>query len=196
MKDPTIPGPPPGSTTKLFTAVVLVLSGIGLGIFSLVIQADAVDQTSRVIALVVAGVVVFLCLGSAYALYRVVYPPSAKHLRISLTPSDVRRGSEVVVRLEIAHPDAVSDALELGLVCTEYYDEESGEGRATRQAVAHEEWHRPADDPLQTMRFPVPADAPYSYRGSCLSFVWRVSAREPRRLRFDRAVNVPLVVRP
>jgi hypothetical protein len=42
----------------------------------------------------------------------------------------------------------------------------------------------------------IPADAPYSYRGDCVSYVWRASARLPKRLRFDRAENVPLLVRP
>jgi hypothetical protein len=46
------------------------------------------------------------------------------------------------------------------------------------------------------VRFKLPPDAPFSYRGHCLSYVWRVSAREPRRLRFDPATNVELQVRP
>jgi hypothetical protein len=157
---------------------------------------DAVDHTARVTATVVAVGILVVCLACAYALYRGVFPPAAKHLRISMSSSDVRRGSDVVVRLEVDRPEKVSHRLELGLVCTEYYDEEAGEGRATRQAVAHEEWHSRAEGPLQTVRFPVPADAPYSFRGSCLSFAWRVTAREPRNRRFDHAVNVPLVVRP
>jgi len=46
------------------------------------------------------------------------------------------------------------------------------------------------------VRFAIPAEGPYSYRGDCLSFVWRVSAREPKRHRFDRATNVQILVRP
>lgn len=196
MKDPSSPGLPPGGGIRLSTAVVLAFTGIGLCAYAFVKRGDAVDHTAEVAVTVVGVALLVICLASAYALYRVVFPPAAKHLRISLTSSDVRRGSEVVVRLEITQPEKVSDRLELGLVCTEYYDEEAGEGRATRQAVAHEEWHPRAEGPLQTVHFPVPADAPYSYRGSCLSFVWQVSAREPRKRRFDRAVNVPVVVRP
>jgi hypothetical protein len=71
-----------------------------------------------------------------------------------------------------------------------------GSNRVTSQVVAFEDW-RPYDGgPAQTVRFKLPPDAPFSYRGHCLSYVWRVSAREPRRLRFDPATNVELQVRP
>lgn len=153
-------------------------------------------------AVTIVGIgVLVLCVFGAYGLYRVVFPPPARHLRLDVENPDVARGGEVVARLEHARPDKASDRLELGLVCTEFYDVRKSNGRGgsnrvTSQVVAFEDW-RPYDGgPAQTVRFKLPPDAPFSYRGHCLSYVWRVSAREPRRLRFDPATNVELQVRP
>jgi hypothetical protein len=148
----------------------------------------------------VAGVVLpLLFLLAAYGLVRMVFPPKARGVTLTVAVTDVRRGSEVDARLELAHPE--KQDFELGLVCTEYYDVETTDGkgnrsRSTSQAVAYEDWRPHSGDAVASVRFSVPADRPYSYRGDCISYVWRVSVRQPKRLRFDRAVNVPLVVRP
>jgi hypothetical protein len=196
MRDPSDPGLPPGAGTKLTVAAVLLLFGVGMAVYSFVLRDTAVNEAAKVAVTVVGVVLLILSVAGAYALYRLVFPPKAGHLRISVAGSEVRRGSEVTVSLEVQRSRRTSKRLELGLVCTEYYEIESGEGRATRQAVAHADWRPHTEGRRETVRFEVPIDAPFSYRGRYLSFVWQVSAREPRRMRFDRATSVPLVVRP
>jgi hypothetical protein len=199
MKDPGKPGLPPGGGTKLFIAVILAVGGVAVAIYAFASRADAVDDSART-TVTVAGIVLplFFLLG-AYGLMRMVFPPKARGVTVTVAVTEVRRGQEVDARVEIAHPD--TQGLELGLVCTEYYDEETRDSkgnaqRSTSQAVAYEDWRPQPGGGVQSVRFSVPANAPYSFRGDCISYVWRVSARQPKRLRFDRAVNVPLVVRP
>jgi hypothetical protein len=182
-------------------AALLLVGGIALAIYAFASRGSAVDSGART-AVTIAGVV-FLVLftGAAYGLYRSVFPPRARHLGLSVQSTELARGGEVVVQLELKKGKA-SDRLELGLVCTEFYDERRSDGRGgttrvTAQTPAFEDWRPPpGGGDTQTMRFTVPPDAPFSYRGRCLSFVWRVSAREPKRLRFDPATNVELTVRP
>lgn len=203
MKDPSKPGLPPGGGTRLTLVVTLVLGAVAMAVYAFVKRGDAVNHAARVGVTIVGVVLPLLALAGAYAIFRTLFPPKAKHLHLSVTNPDVQRGAEVVVNLEIARPEKVGDELELGLVCTEYYDVQTTDGRgnksrATRPEVAYEDW-RPQQglsSNQTSVRFQVPADAPFSYRGHCLSYVWRVSAREPLRGRFDRAVNLPLVVRP
>ena len=77
-------------------------------------------------------------------------------------------------------------------MCVERYDHpvptrgEDGEPAVERrigEEVAFESW-LPAwrTEERQTVRFRIPPDAPYSHEGECLSFAWRVSAREPDRV--------------
>ncbi|MEA2440244.1 MAG: hypothetical protein QOH76_1668 [Thermoleophilaceae bacterium] len=198
MKDPGAPGLPPGGGTKIFFAVFIGLGGVGLGIYAFALRGDAVDDNARTAVTVVGIVVPLLFLAGAYALLRAVFPPKARGVTVSVAVTDVRRGSDVEARLELA---TEKPGLELGLVCTEYYDVETTDGRGNRsrttsQAVAHEDWRPQSGGQLQSVRFTVPADGPFSYRGDCVSYVWRVSARQPKRMRFDRTVSVPIVVRP
>jgi hypothetical protein len=136
---------------------------------------------------------------AAYGLFRSVFPPKARHVKVEVERTDLKRGEDVVVRVEVG--SRASEKLELGLVCTEYYDERRSDGRGgtnrvTVQAAAFEDWRPQTPGPPQAVRFSIPADGPYSFRGNCVSYVWRVSAREPKRLRFDPATNVHLVVHP
>jgi hypothetical protein len=201
MKDPGAPGLPPGGGTKLFMAALLALGGVAVGVYAFASRGHAVNHGAKVAVTIVGVLLPLLFLGLAYALFRMVYPPSARGVTLTVAASDVRRGSDVEARLELANPDRVGERLELGLVCTEYYDIATSNGkggtqRTTSQAPIHEDWRPQAGGPLHTARFTVPGDAPFSFRGDCISFVWRVSVREPRKWRFDRAVNVPVVVRP
>ena len=96
--------------------------------------------------------------------------------------------------------------VEVGLVCTEFYDEESswtdGEGhthtsRTTSEATAHEAW-LPVESAagVQNVRFTIPPEAPFSYRGNCLSLKWEVVARGRRRRRLDAQARRELFVLP
>lgn len=199
MQDQVKPGLPPGGGMKLFVAAIFVLGGAAVAIYGFASRDGAVNSSASTAVTIFGIVFALVCLAVAYGLFRSVFPPKARHLKVEVERSDLKRGDEVIVRLEVGA--RASDKLELGLVCTEYYaarksDAQGNTQRATDEAVAFEDWRPQSGGPLQTVRFAVPGDAPYSYRGDCLSYVWRVSAREPRRLRFDPATNIPLEVRP
>jgi hypothetical protein len=115
-------------------------------------------------------------------------------LEVATADESVRRGGEIEALVTISSARGL-DGLEVGVVCTEYYDEEdttsSGDGstttsRSTSDEIAHESW-RPveASAGAQSIRFPIPANAPFSYRGECLSFKWEVVARGRRSRRLD-----------
>ena len=198
MKDPSKAGLPPGGGTKIFMAVLFALGGLAIGIYAFASRGDAVDDSAKT-AVTIAGIALPLVffLG-AYALLRTVFPPKARGVSVTVPVTDVRRGGDVDARVELTTD---KPGLEVGLVCVEYYDVETTDGRGNRsrntsQAVAYEDWRPQPSGAVQAVRFSVPVNAPYSYRGDCISYVWRVSARQPKRMRFDRAVNVPIVVRP
>lgn len=123
----------------------------------------------------------------------------------------MRRGEEVTVHIEITAPDEIDDRLEYGLVCIGWYDDQQrhhsssggGMGHSTHarrvavEAVAWEQWvEAQRATGTQTMTFRVPPDAPFSYEGRCLSFAWRASAREPKRMAIDPRRDVPIWVSP
>jgi hypothetical protein len=182
----------------MFMAVLFALGGVAIGIYAFASRGGAVNDSARTAVTVVGIVLPLVFFAGAYALLRVVVPPKARGVTVTVPVTEVRRGAAVDARLELSTD---KPGLELGLVCMEYYDIETTDGRGNRsrntsQAVAYEDWRPQSGGATQSVRFDVPVNAPYSYRGDCLSYVWRVSARQPKRMRFDRAVNVPIVVRP
>lgn len=139
------------------------------------------------------------------ALRRRRRPRLAEHIGVSTASDTVRRGEEVAVRLEIADLDRVAEHLELGLVCTVWYDRYERVGRGTdsrpsriiNERTAYEEWRSVSPGQrVQSVSFQVPANAPFSHEGSCLSFAWRVSAREPAAMRADPVRDHALWVSP
>jgi hypothetical protein len=193
---------PPGGALKLFVVALFVVCAIGFPVGGFIARDSAATKSDGDVTLGIAAGLGVLFLIGAYAIYRQVRAPRLRHVRVSVAKPEVRRGGHVDVQFEITNPSKVSERLELGLVCTEYYAEETTDGkgnksRTTSNAVAHAEW-RPQDrnGGVQSLRFEVPAAGPYSYRGDCVSYVWRVSAREPKKLRFDPATDVELTVRP
>jgi hypothetical protein len=124
-----------------------------------------------------------------------------KGLEVDAGQPEVRRGAEVEVLATITSARGLGD-LEVGLLCTEYYDEEDTDheghaSRSTSEAIAHEAW-QPLE-PLvgvQTARFGVPQEAPFSYEGDCLSFKWEIVARGRRRGRLDAQARREISVRP
>ena len=128
------------------------------------------------------------------------------HFEISSDIERLRRGEEVEATLAITDPEKVGDDLKVGLVCDELYAyedrqmESDGPDRVVRQtasAVAFEDW-QPAtsSDPMQTFRFRVPADAPFSHEGDTLKFRWTISARDAKRMRLDPKRDKALEVLP
>jgi hypothetical protein len=141
---------PPGGGGKLFTAALLAIAGPGLAIYAFATAGDAVSDNAAMWTRIAGAVLGAFFLFIAYVLYRKVVPPKARHLKVTLSAIEARRGDTVDARLEVTR--AGSEEIELGLVCTEYYDVEktsysSNSGstryRDTEDAVAHEEW-RPA----------------------------------------------------
>jgi hypothetical protein len=113
-----------------------------------------------------------------------------KGLQVDVGQAEMRRGSEIEALVTISSRSGLGD-VEVGLVCTESYDEQStdSEGqvsRTTSEDVAHEEW-LPLENMVgvQTIRLRIPAEAPFSYEGDCLSFKWELVARGHRSRGLD-----------
>jgi hypothetical protein len=106
-------------------------------------------------------------------------------LRVSAAETSGRRGGEIEALVTISSTRELGD-VEVGLVCTESYDEEDtdSEGRSYRRtmhATAFETW-TPVQSLVgsQSVRLSIPAEAPFSYAGDCLSFKWEVAVRGRR----------------
>ena len=201
MKDPVKPGLPPGGGLRIFTAVLMIGGGLAIGIYAFTQRDSAVDHGAKV-AVTIAGIalpIFFFAVG--YGVLRTVFPPKVRGVTLTLSNDEVRRGSNLDIRIEVANPDKMLTRLEFGLVCCEFYDVETTDARgnssrSTRQVDAYTDWRPFTGGATQSERFVIPETAPYSYRGDCVSYVWRASARLPKRLRFDRAENKTLLVRP
>lgn len=182
-------------------AVLLAGGGIAIGIYAFTQRGGAVNHGAKVALTIVGIVLPLFFLAAAYGIARSVFPPKVRGVTLTLSREDLRRGGDVEIRVEVANPDKMTGRLEFGLVCSEFYDIETTDARgnssrSTRQVDAYKDWRPFTGGPLQSERLVIPADAPYSYRGDCVSYVWRASARLPKRMRFDRAHNVTLLVRP
>ena len=130
-------------------------------------------------------------------------------LQIAPPAGEARRGEEVDVAVTVVDARRLS-GVDVGLVCTEYYDEEdrttstdsnghttTSTSRETREAVAHEAWVtvEPAVG-VQSVRLSIPPSTPFSYEGECLSFRWEVEARGRKHRRLDARAAAELRVLP
>lgn len=127
-------------------------------------------------------------------------------LQVGTSDQVVRRGDEVEALVTISSPEKLGD-VEVGVVCTEYYDEEDTDtdmntgnqstSRVTSDEVAHEAW-LPVEtiSGAQSLRFTIPPDAPFSYSGACLSFKWEVVARGRRSRGLDAQARSEFSVLP
>ena len=123
-----------------------------------------------------------------------------KGLELRVDQAQVCRGKELEADVLIASPARLGE-LEVGVVCTEHYDlkvhNEHGTDRSTSTAIEHEAWK-----PLQSVAgrqrvsLSIPAGAPFSYEGSCLSFRWEVVVRGRRRRALDKRASQQISVRP
>jgi hypothetical protein len=111
---------------------------------------------------------------------------AGRNLELIPASEQVRRGGRVEAALRM-DGDAARHAVEVGLVCTETYAtfmpsrSLTEEDRLMVDAVAYEHW-LPLEQgqTTQTFAFDVPVEAPFSYRGEHLRYVWHVCARRPR----------------
>jgi hypothetical protein len=122
-------------------------------------------------------------------------------LRVDAPSNEVRRGDEVELLVTVTSTRGLTD-LQAGIVCTERYAETDtdSEGRTTRttsNAIAHEAWVPIERTPgTQSIGLAIPLEAPFSYEGSCLSFVWEVGVRVRRSLRLDAEARHQISVLP
>jgi hypothetical protein len=152
----------------------------------------------------------FLAVGLMYSTLRKRRPSSlARRMpgtTLGVEREEARRGDELRVTVTLSPGAArADDPLEVGLVCVERYDytarAQTKAGpvnvRQTRDATAYERW-LPVERAVgeQSYVLGIPAAAPYSYEGECVSYFWRISARAVRRLRADPRSDHPIWVRP
>ena len=111
---------PPGGGTKLFTAALLAIAGPRLAIYAFATAGDSVSDNAAMWTRIAGAALGAFFLLIAYVLFRKVVPPKARHLQVTLPGAEGRRGDTLDARLEVKR--AGNDPIELGLVCTEYYD--------------------------------------------------------------------------
>jgi hypothetical protein len=115
-------------------------------------------------------------------------------LRVEVGEQGVRRGEELEMLVTVSRSRGLGD-LEAGLVCTESYDYldmwtdsdgQQQQSRKTATAIASETW-QPLEGAMgaQSVRLRVPPEAPFSYKGDCLSFEWEVVARGHKKHALD-----------
>jgi len=124
-------------------------------------------------------------------------------LAVAATEQELHRGDEVEALLMISRSEGLG-RLEVGLLCTEYYAEEvndPGEDdtprRSTATHTAYETW-LPVENVLgeQSVCLVIPADAPFSYEGTALSFTWQLLARGRKSHGLDAQASTALSVLP
>jgi hypothetical protein len=203
------PGRAPGRQSrhlKTGSTIFVVIAPIAALLFLVVfVPVGLLLGSPLFVAAGVAGAGAFA--GVGFMFWRRSHPRVAKHFTLALDAIEVRRGETVTARLELHDPSRVGERLEVGLECEVRYDlwerhrDADGTGydrsRTTRIEKAWEHWV-PASrsERVQAIPLEVPRDGPYSHEGSCLSFSWRVTAREPTPRRSDPARREPIWVLP
>jgi hypothetical protein len=136
---------------------------------------------------------------------------AAPHLRVTAEPVEQRRGGQVSVSVTVVDPAQSGRRLEVGLVCTEWYDHRTdsdvgdsdvgdsspGSRRVTWNHTAHEQWQVvERSSGSHPLTFVVPPEAPFSYEGECLSYSWKVVVSEEVENRIDPKLEEPVWVLP
>jgi hypothetical protein len=208
------PGHEPGPQSKRMKrgrpigVAIIVLAMLGLAAAAVLLLVTAKHAKSpsgaHVGAAILGGAALSMLLLLLYVVRR-LRPRQADYLELRVEPIEVRRGDTVAATLTISDAAKLAEKLELGLVCTEYYDQKqtvytqngSNEQRATRSTDAFSKWANPDRRQLQqTVRFTVPPEAPFSYEGGTVSWAWHVSVLDRQTHRTDAHRNVPIWVSP
>lgn len=144
-------------------------------------------------------------LAGTFVLIRERFPRKARHLRLAVSPTEVRRGESVLASLTIDSGEPLeAERVELGLCCVERYDEKMRRTQSpwitwpdTEEETVCEDWREvDARRSHHELSFEVPPEPPYSYEGRHVSYAWRVCAREVRARREDRFADHPIWVLP
>jgi len=122
-------------------------------------------------------------------------------IQVGAAEKQARRGGEMEALVTMSSTKELG-TVEVGVVCTESYDEEESDSdhhsyRTTSHATAHETWV-PVESLVgsQSVRLSIPPEAPFSYKGNCLSFKWEVAARGRRAGQVDAEARSEFSVLP
>lgn len=155
-------------------------------------------------AAILGAAAIFMLVLLIYVVHK-MRPRQARYLELRVEPIEARRGGTVTATLTISDAAKLGEQIELGLVCTEYYDQKKtvytqngySEQRMTSSTDAFAKWDQP--DPgqtQQTIRFTVPEDAPFSYEGGTVSWAWRVAVLDRHAHKTDAHRDIPIWVSP
>ncbi len=208
------PGHPPGPQSRRANRgapigmIVLTLGALGMTAGAVILFATASKakspsgaRTGGVIFIVAAVVLMLLVV---WVWWR-RHPRQAHHLELRVEPIEARRGGIVTATVVIANTDKLGEKLELGLLCTEYYDIKtttytqngSHEQRVLQTTDAFATWNElDRATQQQSVRFTVPANSPFSYEGGAVSWAWHVALRDRHAHGLDASQDVPIWVAP
>jgi hypothetical protein len=130
-----------------------------------------------VVGAVVAALVIWLQrLGDPF--------PVAEDLELDVKPEEVRRGEEVELSVTCCGPPRPGRLVEVGIECGEAHPREVPlPGFGGVEEIVGDQNHvelRRVELPSGSisLRFRIPSDAPFTYRGVNLGFAWQAVARE------------------
>jgi len=177
-----------GGTGALLPVMAILFLACFIGIPLVVISVT--DAQGVIYPVLGALAVVFVV--AMWLLARRLRSGTAVQYEVLAEPLELRRGDEVEAELIVYEPYRLSGRLEVGVVCVERFDRAApgggggSDGREIAEDVAYERW-LPArrTEEEQRFRFRIPPEGPYSHEGECLSFAWRVCARDPDGPRED-----------
>jgi hypothetical protein len=133
------------------------------------------------------------------------HPRQARYLGLTVEPIEAQRGGTVTATIVVSNAEKLGEDLEVGLLCTEYYDVKqtvytqngSQEQRVLKTTDAFSTWNElDRATPQHVIRFAVPASAPFSYEGGAVSWAWHVAVRDRHPRGLDASRDVPIWVSP
>jgi hypothetical protein len=176
-----------GCTAPAFAFGGILFAALLVG-FGLLLGALPGGPPSWPFLIGAAAVLVFFW-ALARGLWRGGHPRYARGLEVAIERQEVRRGER------IAATASGAGELEVGLLCTERYDvwrrvgDSDSRSRVTDSASVWQSWVPAPNAALgQRIQLSVPAGAPYSYEGDCVSFSWAVVVRRVGEKRFASPV--------
>lgn len=183
---------------------LFTLGALGGSVALFATASTATSPSGSRVGGIVVAVIAVLFAGLTYLIWRRGRPRQCGHLRLLVEPIEVRRGDTVRATLTITDVSRVGEHLELGLVCTEYWDDKvetynqygSQTSRVTKTADAAKAFRPAQRIEQQTMEFQVPPESPFSYEGSAVSWAWHVSVVDRREHRVDPRRDVSIWVSP
>ena len=145
-------------------------------------------------AVFAAGALIMFALGWFIFRRNVMGPPRAQAVDLRVEVTEFRCGAEVPVTLRRQTQPTEEHQLQVGLVCTRYMDVKeqrynqygSYTVRETEPVDVITDWRDVSSKArTQSFTFTIPADGPFSYEGDTVSYAYRISARERRKMRTD-----------